>query len=207
MARYGGFDHNAQSCASSPSWKSDMPSFDGLNLTWETLEGLVKHNGPLLRPGRSKRCPSRSLADCAKQDLELQTYPSASRHKLPRSRTTSPITTTTSTTATVPGYSPSPSLPRCRSPVAFSRRSRGLSRHRLYASPLRDEPPSDHRDDRRCDRRDAAAARRARSQSADDVRRAKQLIVAFSPPMQQELEALSAFLLTRVYRIRASCAS
>ncbi len=36
--------------------------------------------------------------------------------------------------------------------------------------------------------------------SADDVRRAKHVVVAFSPPMQQELDALRAFLLTRVYR-------
>ena len=34
-------------CASSPTWSAATPHFDGLNLTWETLEGLVKHNGPL----------------------------------------------------------------------------------------------------------------------------------------------------------------
>src|SRR6201990_3662122 len=45
---FGGFDHNAQSLRVVTILERRYPSFDGLNLTWETLEGLVKHNGPLL---------------------------------------------------------------------------------------------------------------------------------------------------------------
>jgi dGTPase len=45
---FGGFDHNAQSLRAVTKLESRYASFDGLNLTWETLEGLVKHNGPLL---------------------------------------------------------------------------------------------------------------------------------------------------------------
>ncbi len=47
MADYGGFDHNAQSLRVVTELERRYPDFDGLNLTWETLEGLVKHNGPL----------------------------------------------------------------------------------------------------------------------------------------------------------------
>src|ERR1700756_5791038 len=44
---FGGFDHNAQTLRVVTVLESRYPTFDGLNLTWETLEGLVKHNGPL----------------------------------------------------------------------------------------------------------------------------------------------------------------
>jgi dGTPase len=47
MARWGGFDHNAQSLRVVTRLERRYAEFDGLNLTWETLEGLVKHNGPL----------------------------------------------------------------------------------------------------------------------------------------------------------------
>ena len=44
---YGGFDHNAQALRIVTRLERRYPDFDGLNLTWETREGLVKHNGPL----------------------------------------------------------------------------------------------------------------------------------------------------------------
>jgi len=47
MADYGGFEHNSQALRIVVSLEHRYPDFDGLNLTWETLEGLVKHNGPL----------------------------------------------------------------------------------------------------------------------------------------------------------------
>ncbi len=47
---WGGFDHNAQSLRVVTKLESRYAAFDGLNLTWETLEGLAKHNGPLHRP-------------------------------------------------------------------------------------------------------------------------------------------------------------
>jgi dGTPase len=47
MADYGGFDHNAQSLRIVTRLERKYAGFDGLNLTWETLEGLAKHNGPL----------------------------------------------------------------------------------------------------------------------------------------------------------------
>src|SRR6266511_6041790 len=53
LAGHGGFDHNAQTLAVVTRLERRYAGFDGLNLSWETLEGLVKHNGPLTdRDGR-----------------------------------------------------------------------------------------------------------------------------------------------------------
>ncbi len=52
MSRFGGFDHNAQALVLVTRLEHRYTAFDGLNLTWETLEGLVKHNGPLIGAGR-----------------------------------------------------------------------------------------------------------------------------------------------------------
>ena len=50
MAPYGGFNHNAQSLRVVTVLEGRYAAFDGLNLTWETIEGLAKHNGPLTHP-------------------------------------------------------------------------------------------------------------------------------------------------------------
>lgn len=55
MAPYGGFDHNAHGLRLVTALEQRYPAFDGLNLSWETLEGLIKHNGPLLRPGITRQ--------------------------------------------------------------------------------------------------------------------------------------------------------
>jgi dGTPase len=47
LKTHGGFDHNAQTLRVVTSLEHRYPEFDGLNLTWESLEGIVKHNGPL----------------------------------------------------------------------------------------------------------------------------------------------------------------
>jgi dGTPase len=51
MAPWGGFDHNGHALRIVTRLESRYPGFDGLNLTWETLEGLAKHNGPIVEPG------------------------------------------------------------------------------------------------------------------------------------------------------------
>jgi dGTPase len=48
LQAHGGFDHNAQTLRVVTSLEHRYPDFDGLNLTWESLEGIVKHNGPLV---------------------------------------------------------------------------------------------------------------------------------------------------------------
>jgi dGTPase len=84
LAGFGGFDHNAQTLHVVTDLERRYADFDGLNLTWETLEGLVKHNGPLTdRAGHPvKRYRERGLprviADYSRvHDLELWRYPSA----------------------------------------------------------------------------------------------------------------------------------
>src|SRR3712207_2494065 len=49
MEPYGGFDHNVQTFRIVTDLEKRYPAFDGLNLTWESLEGVVKHNGPITR--------------------------------------------------------------------------------------------------------------------------------------------------------------
>jgi dGTPase len=50
MAEAGGFDHNAHTIRLLTRLETPYPGFDGLNLCWETLEGLAKHNGPVADP-------------------------------------------------------------------------------------------------------------------------------------------------------------
>ncbi|MDX3925441.1 MAG: deoxyguanosinetriphosphate triphosphohydrolase [Shinella sp.] len=76
---HGGFDHNAQSLRIVTKLERRYAEFDGLNLTWESLEGLVKHNGPLLTPdgeGTRGPVPQPILDYCALDDLELASYAS-----------------------------------------------------------------------------------------------------------------------------------
>ncbi|MCY1125818.1 deoxyguanosinetriphosphate triphosphohydrolase [Frigidibacter sp. RF13] len=85
MEPYGGFDHNAQALRIVTRLERHYADFDGLNLTWETLEGMAKHNGPVIGPNASG---SHSVADPAlmpyalaevngRIDLELATFASA----------------------------------------------------------------------------------------------------------------------------------
>jgi dGTPase len=80
LADFGGFDHNAQTLAVVTRLENRYAAFDGLNLTWETLEGLVKHNGPLVdtagRP-RGDRAVAAEVIDCAaRYALALDSFPS-----------------------------------------------------------------------------------------------------------------------------------
>jgi dGTPase len=77
MKPFGGFDHNAQTLRLVTRLERKYAGFDGLNLTWETLEGIVKHNGPLLRAGTApaKPVPQPILDFNADYDLGLDTFP------------------------------------------------------------------------------------------------------------------------------------
>ena len=84
LKHHGGFDHNAQTMAVVTDLERRYADFNGLNLTWETLEGLVKHNGPLTdRNGNAvgrhaARGISAVISDYnARHDLMLSTFPSA----------------------------------------------------------------------------------------------------------------------------------
>lgn len=69
LADAGGFDHNAHTIRIVVKLETPYPDFDGLNLSWEALEGLAKHNGPI-------REPSWALAEANDEwDLELGSWP------------------------------------------------------------------------------------------------------------------------------------
>ena len=78
LAEFGGFDHNAQSLRIVTKLERRYPKFDGLNLAWETLEGLVKHNGPLIgasaRPNHGENLPRAITEYGDRHDLELSTF-------------------------------------------------------------------------------------------------------------------------------------
>ncbi|MBV9115324.1 MAG: deoxyguanosinetriphosphate triphosphohydrolase [Hyphomicrobiales bacterium] len=83
MRAYGGFDHNAQALRIVTRLERRYAHFDGLNLTWETLEGLVKHNGPMLDANgkptgryRERGVPLAILEYDARHPLELQRFAS-----------------------------------------------------------------------------------------------------------------------------------
>ena len=199
MAEFGGFDHNVQTFRVVTELERRYPSFDGLNLTWETLEGVVKHNGPvsalLERPSWSA-----IVAFNAEFDLELGGWASAE--------------------AQVAALSDD---------IAYNNHDvddgleAGLFRlAELEAVPLigpivlevrKDHPGLDERLTRleavrrmigaMIDDVLAETARRAadaKVESARDVRGLGKALVTFSEPMNHDLSRLRAFLYERMYR-------
>lgn len=73
MNNFNGFDHNEQSIRVVTVLEKKYPNFNGLNLTMETLEGLIKHNGPYRK---DKKIPHFIIQIMEKFSLELQNYPS-----------------------------------------------------------------------------------------------------------------------------------
>jgi dGTPase len=73
MRPYGGFEHNEQTFRVLTKLERRYAEFDGLNLTWETLEGVVKHNGPVA----AGAVPATIAAYVKEHDLELATWPGA----------------------------------------------------------------------------------------------------------------------------------
>lgn len=76
MKPYGSFDHNDQTLRVVTLLEKKYPHFDGLNLTWESLEGLVKHNGPVIKKGKKPKFEITLDALRGEMDLMLHTYAS-----------------------------------------------------------------------------------------------------------------------------------
>ncbi len=70
LADYGGFDHNAQTIRTLTRLERPYPRWNGLNLTWEMLEGLAKHNGPVAKPTWALLEANQAM------DLQLESWPS-----------------------------------------------------------------------------------------------------------------------------------
>src|SRR5215216_3090391 len=83
LRAHGGFDHNAQTLRVVTSLEHRYPEFDGLNLSWESLEGIVKHNGPLIEhsgvptePHQGHGIPAGISEYIATHDLEVWSFAS-----------------------------------------------------------------------------------------------------------------------------------
>ena len=203
---YDGFDHNAQSLRVVTELERRYALFDGLNLTWETHEGLVKHNGPLIdargRPvGRTPAADLRMICVPGARIWSSTPLP-ASKRRPRRSPTTSPTTATISRTA-------------ARRPVHLRRLTKSRSRGRVLARSTRPIPASNGpaRSTRLIRRiitvmiKDVLAETRRRLAapgariSADDVRRPGTPSSRFSTSHDQaSCDAFKRFLTESVYR-------
>ncbi len=199
MAEEGGFDHNAQSLRVVTELERKYARFDGLNLAWETLEGLVKHNGPLLADA-GRPVPQPILTYCAEQDLDLDTHPSLeaqlaaladdiayNNHDIDDGYRAGLFTFAELGEVPLAGRA----LAEVQSSYPGLEGTRALyeTTRRLITALIDD----------------ATAETRRRLEvvapiSADDVRRAGHPVVAFSIPMSRDLDALRAFLAASVYR-------
>jgi dGTPase len=192
LAAFGGFDHNAQSLRVVTLLEHRYAAFDGLNLSWEALEGLAKHNGPLTDP------PDYIAAFDAGFSLDLTKNPSAeaqlaafaddiayNTHDLDDGLRAGLFTTEDVADLPLIGDAlrEAQKLTTARSRVRheMSRRVINALVHDVLAESAR---------------RLAALAPR----SADDIRAAPDTVIAFSPAMAEAHAAIKHFLFTRMYR-------
>src|SRR5690242_10551590 len=207
LAQHGGFDHNAQTLGVVTRLERRYADFDGLNLTWDTLEGLVKHNGPLTdRAGapvgrHAARGVAAAILDyCGAQDLELWRHASgeAQAGAIADDIAYDAHDIDDGLRAGLFALDDLVSLPfvgdilaevdRLHPGLDPARRAHELVR-RLITRMIEDVLTESTR------RLDAIAAR-----SAADVRDAAGPVVAFSPAMAATDQAIKAFLLPRMYR-------
>ena len=200
MAPYGGFDHNAQAIRIVTSLERHYADFDGLNLTWETLEGLAKHNGPLVGQPGSAPLPY-ALADYNRRhDLELGTYASAeaqvaavaddvaySHHDLHDGLRSGLFTEADLLDLPITG--PAFAEVDHRYPGLDPMRRRHEALRRVFGVMVEDVVGV-------AEQRLAAS----QPQSADDIRAMGTTIIRFSKKLFMELKSIRAFLFTRMYR-------
>ncbi|NBE09577.1 deoxyguanosinetriphosphate triphosphohydrolase [Paragemmobacter ruber] len=204
MEPYGGFDHNAQALRIVTRLERHYADFDGLNLTWEALEGIAKHNGPVIGPNADKKHEGPlpyALAEVnAAWDLELATHASAEAQ--------------VAAIADDVAYSHHDLHDGLRSGLFSEEDLMGLpvtgpafeEVDRLY--PGLDKMRRRHEALRRVFGRMvedviAVAQNRltaAQPKSVDDIRHMGTTIIRFSKPLYQELKAIRSFLFHRMYR-------
>jgi dGTPase len=201
MRAYGGFDHNAQSLRVVMALERKYLAFDGLNLAWETLEGLAKHNGPIVAAHHEPvRKVTRRLE--AWQSLEPARWASGEAqaaaladdiayvsHDIDDGLRAGLITLDDLAAAPVAGPIAA-ALPVAERPGMRSRLTYEVTR-RIITILVHDVVQESRR-------RLAALA----PSSPDDIRGAGEAVVAFSAAMTAELAGLKRFLMERVYRSR-----
>ncbi|MCP4386088.1 MAG: deoxyguanosinetriphosphate triphosphohydrolase [Hyphomicrobiales bacterium] len=207
MAGLGGFDHNVQALRVVTCLERRYPRFDGLNLTWETLEGLVKHNGPLVDRrgtplhGRIGADHASAVADMSPEvDLWLWSWPSAEAqaaaiaddiaydaHDIDDGLRAGMLSLDRLSALDLPGRLLA-DVAEEHPDLAPERIAHELTR-RLITAMIEDVIGETLR------RLDALGPA-----SADDVRRTDRPVVAFSPAMQSAEREIKAHLYAQVYR-------
>ena len=204
MAPYGGFDHNAQALRIVTSLERHYADFDGLNLTWECLEGIAKHNGPVTGPKADAKhagpLPYALATVNALWDMELHTHASAeaqvaaiaddvaySHHDLHDGLRSGLFTEADLMELPVTG--PAFAEVDALYPGLEKMRRRHEALRRVFGRMVEDV---------------IAVARNrleaAQPQSVDEVRHLGMTVIRFSKPLYQELKAIRGFLFTRMYR-------
>lgn len=209
MAPYGGFDHNAQALRIVTRLERHYADFDGLNLSWETLEGIAKHNGPVIGPNADKKHAHAegtgalpyALAEVnAQWDLELDTHASAeaqvaaiaddvaySHHDLHDGLRSGLFTEDDLMALPVTG--PAFDEVDRTYPGLDKMRRRHEALRRVFGRMVEDVI--------------AVAQNRltsAQPKSVDDIRHMGTTIIRFSKPLYQDLKAVRNFLFHRMYR-------
>ncbi|MEO1687431.1 MAG: deoxyguanosinetriphosphate triphosphohydrolase, partial [Pseudomonadota bacterium] len=202
MGPYGGFDHNAQALRIVTDLEARYAEFDGLNLTWETLEGLAKHNGPLLEgPDDDAGRLHYALAEyVARHDLELHEHASAEAQAAALSDDIAYNTHDLDDGLRAGLFAAEeiaelPVVGRCFAEV--DARWPGLEPQRRLHEALRRVFGAFVDDLLRESR---ARLEAAAPGSAEAVRAAGRPLIAFSPEMVEDLRAIRAFLFDRMYR-------
>jgi dGTPase len=204
MAAYGGFDHNTQTLRILTELEQRYAEFDGLNLTWETLEGIAKHNGPML-PARGGDEGGAALPEALaryleRHDLELHTHAGAEAQvaALADDIAYNNHDVDDGLRAGLFSVDDLREIPLV-GPVfaAVMRHHDGLDRNRLIHEAVRrmiDTMVTDLLDESRR-RLEQAAPRRV-----DDIRALGEPVIAFSAEMREHDTVLKGFLLERMYR-------
>ncbi len=201
MAPHGGFDHNAQTLRIVETLEMRYAEYDGLNLTWETLEGIAKHNGPLVtQPSDIQKLPWALTALEDWERLELHTYagPEAqvaaiaddiayNNHDLDDGLRAGLFT--------VAEVSEVPFIGEAFRDVR--RRYPGISEDRLIHEAVRDMIGL-MVNDVLAETRERLRA--ANPQSADDIRGLDHAVVSFSEDFRAKETPLRAFLMENMYR-------
>jgi len=199
MAPFGGFDHNVQTFRVCTRLERRYPAFEGLNLSWETLEGVVKHNGPVT--ARLAEPAWQAIADYAADfDLRLGGWPSAeaqvaaladdiayNNHDVEDGLQAGLFTL--GDLSDVPLVGPIAATVRRDWPDLEPRLARIETVRRMIGAMVDDVLAET-----------ARRAEAARVASADDVRSLDGPLVAFSDPMAADLARLREFLHARMYR-------
>ena len=195
MRDFGGFDHNEQTVRVLTALEQRYASFDGLNLTWETLEGVVKHNGPItstLRPAIAAL--DRSI------DLQLGIHASAEAQLANLADDIAYLSHDfdDALRAGLFGFDAISGLPQVSSILKSITATYGhLSTSRLTHELVR-RLISVFVGDLLAQSSANLAALGA--DTADDIRQAGQAVIAFSPGMAGDLETIRDFLFTNMWR-------